>query len=40
MLVELIGGKVAVVKSTPDNLKITCQNDLKIAKSILKLRES
>jgi len=39
MLVELIGGKVAVVKSTPDNFKITCQNDLKIAKSILKLRE-
>ena len=39
MLVELIGGKVAIVKSTPDNLKITCQNDLKIAKSILKLRE-
>jgi len=40
MLVELIGGKVAVVKSIPDNLKITCQNDLKMAKSILEQRES
>lgn len=38
-LVELIGGKVAIVESTPDNLKITCQNDLIIAKSILKRRE-
>lgn len=40
MLVELIGGRVAVVESSAENLKITCQNDLKIAKSILENRES
>lgn len=39
-LVELIGGRIAVVESSPENLKITCQNDLKIAKSILKYRKS
>ncbi|MCK9484202.1 MAG: 2-C-methyl-D-erythritol 4-phosphate cytidylyltransferase [Candidatus Marinimicrobia bacterium] len=39
MLVELIGGRVAVVESSAENLKITCQNDLKIAKSILENRK-
>lgn len=39
MLVEQIGGKVTIVESTTDNLKITCQNDLIIAKSILERRE-
>jgi 2-C-methyl-D-erythritol 4-phosphate cytidylyltransferase len=34
-LVEMIGGRVAIVESTPNNLKITCQNDLIVAKSIM-----
>ncbi len=38
-LVEMVGGKVAVVASTPSNFKITCQNDLKLAKFMLECDE-
>jgi len=34
-LVERIGGKVAVLNGRPENIKITCQYDFNIAKSIL-----
>ncbi|MFH1214001.1 MAG: 2-C-methyl-D-erythritol 4-phosphate cytidylyltransferase [Candidatus Neomarinimicrobiota bacterium] len=39
-LVELIGGKIAIVENSANNIKITCQNDLEIAKSILRHWES
>jgi 2-C-methyl-D-erythritol 4-phosphate cytidylyltransferase len=34
-LVERIGGKIAVLNGRPENIKITCQYDLNIAKSTL-----
>jgi len=37
-LVEKIGGKISVLNGHPENIKITCQYDLNIAKSILEWR--
>ncbi len=38
-LVEKIGGQVTIIAGTWTNIKITCQNDLEVAKSILKRKE-
>lgn len=37
-LVERIGGRVGILSGTGENVKITCENDIEIAKSILKNR--
>ncbi|MBI4519552.1 MAG: 2-C-methyl-D-erythritol 4-phosphate cytidylyltransferase [Gemmatimonadetes bacterium] len=39
-LVERYGGTVQVVEGSPDNIKITCPEDLRIAEALLALRGS